>query len=1142
MYREHNQNLTVVGWNHGGYGPLWSYERQGEALDFFDKNGIVVQRQNMFNGRMADYLGGLADPVLFENYQTQLLAFMREDRNHPSIFLWQIDNEIIYINARNLGLTQTVDPLMGAVAKAAMKLDPTRPVTVGGGRCLVTEELPVNGCHYDEAALREYPDEAYTGALLAQSHTTQMTSLHTPWRLVPDRPIFHNEAFFLRGWRPSLFAGLGGEACFAGWESCRQGAGLYAKILSEGYRWQGVGAFQFWLGDDDIAPYYNSWKPVAALCREWNWTFAGGGIAERTLRIFNDTRFPEPITFTWELRVNTKKVGGEMRICKPAPGLAEEFKLTLSLPTVTDRTQGELVLSCVRNGREVFRDTKELWLLPADGGPRPALKAHELAVLDPLGTVKERLKKRGIAFTELSSGAEPPAEARVLVLGANALDSRAATESKWLSFAARGGRVLVLDQAHPLRFTALPADLEPTNLAGRVAFMENIEHPAFKGLGQPDFFTWSTDHQVYRNVYKKASRGARSLAHCDEELGYSCLSACEVNDGLMLLCQLLVGTKLGSDPVAERLFDNLLAYCADYRPLHKSAVVTLDPHSPRGSLLAAAELAAGTAPDPLTAIRAGKADIVVADATAASLQALADSAGEVTAFTRNGGWLFLWGVTPDGLADFNRLVGVQHAIRPYELERVTLANPRDPASLGLTDRDVIMESGEQIFPWAGGTYVINDEFNYIVDLEDVAPFADFPGARSGDFAAARAAVANWPRNVVNGFTSVDAWKLIHYLPTSAPTLSMKLQQPEELVELSLILNTHYSVATRVNLYCDDDPKPVSFEAKVADQRQTFAIVPPRRASAIRVELAEFNETSPTTGIDNLWLRAKRSEEWHQKVKPLLNIGGLVRYPQGQGGVFLCQIHIPTQEVVADNAQKRKNIVTSILKNIGATFANRKVVVAGAGLLYQPVGLNEACNLYLSRNNGWFSDERFDLNHFPVGAHKLSGVDYQVRDFKTSSLPVAIALSGPHLKAPLPETVVNIPVKRKADALFFLHTAKMTDQWSAPGAGDKTPPVIFTYVIHYADGTTAEAPVRYGEGVGNWRQKNPLGLPNATVAWAAPFPGDDSGEQAVVYQMQWVNPRPAIEIATLDVTYDTKSAHRYGVPVVLGISAATSHAH
>ena len=63
-----------------------------------------------------------------------------------------------------------------------------------------------------------------------------------------------------------------------------------------------------------------------------------------------------------------------------------------------------------------------------------------------------------------------------------------------------------------------------------------------------------------------------------------------------------------------------------------------------------------------------------------------------------------------------------------------------------------LESTEQIFGWAADKYMVDDEFTWIVDFDDIAPFCEFPNAKAGDHAAARKAQANWPRNIVNGFS------------------------------------------------------------------------------------------------------------------------------------------------------------------------------------------------------------------------------------------------------------------------------------------------------------------------------------------------------------------------------------------------------
>src|SRR5262249_19066477 len=156
------------------------------------------------------------------------------------------------------------------------------------------------------------------------------------------------------------------------------------------------------------------------------------------------------------------------------------------------------------------------------------------------------------------------------------------------------------------------------------------------------------DHVVYRNAYKKASRGARPLLQCDEELSCTALAECAVGDGLLVLCQAVAGSKLDTDAVAGRLFDNLLFHCATYAPAAKRTAAVFDAADPRLKLLTAAGLKAGRGDDVLAAVGDRANEVVVADAGASNLRALAGHADDVKAFTARGGWLMLWGVTPDG--------------------------------------------------------------------------------------------------------------------------------------------------------------------------------------------------------------------------------------------------------------------------------------------------------------------------------------------------------------------------------------------------------------------------------------------------------------------------------------------------------------
>jgi beta-galactosidase len=109
----------------------WGGMGMNDTLDFMDKSGVPVRRSGIFDGEMASY--GLSEEIevdgrkqrvarkaLFDNWLTQLKAQVRGERNHPSIFIWSIENEIVFINSLNLGQASSVEPAVAAVAREVM--------------------------------------------------------------------------------------------------------------------------------------------------------------------------------------------------------------------------------------------------------------------------------------------------------------------------------------------------------------------------------------------------------------------------------------------------------------------------------------------------------------------------------------------------------------------------------------------------------------------------------------------------------------------------------------------------------------------------------------------------------------------------------------------------------------------------------------------------------------------------------------------------------------------------------------------------------------------------------------------------------------------------------------------------------------
>ncbi|HSH16989.1 MAG TPA: glycoside hydrolase family 2 TIM barrel-domain containing protein, partial [Verrucomicrobiae bacterium] len=365
FYKEKNQT-TMRFW-----GTQWKGLPPEEALDFFDRHGVAVRRSGMLDGQRIGYFAIENDPELkalhgspikmdlMKNWRDQMLAQVRGERNHPSIQLWSLENEWLYINCINLygGLMDTFEAEVRNVSDAVRALDPTRLTMTDGGGANRDQSMPVHGNHYVwDNSVTVYPDLAYDANPTGGGRGR--------WVWDEQRPRFLGEDYFIAGHHPELSA-LGGEAVFAGKAASLPAAGLMARILTEGYRWAEFGAFHFWMNHTDTdRGFYRSFAPRAVFCRQWDGTFASGEQVPRTLGIFNDTRFDDPISLTWSLQIDGRRVAGETAPHSIKAGGNKKFDLTLPMPRVKARTEAEFLLALDVNGREVFRDTKAISILP----------------------------------------------------------------------------------------------------------------------------------------------------------------------------------------------------------------------------------------------------------------------------------------------------------------------------------------------------------------------------------------------------------------------------------------------------------------------------------------------------------------------------------------------------------------------------------------------------------------------------------------------------------------------------------------------------------------------------------------------------------------------------------------------------------
>ena len=1127
----------------------WAGMTQNEALHFFDEQGIPVRKTvSTFDGQMASYKAvetikengkkkQVARKDLHDNWRKQIAARVKYQRNHPSVFVWELDNEVVYINNRNRGWLEETESEFTKAAEMIAELDRQgRGQMVGGGRALLDQSLPVNGTHYEASNLRDYPDMGYT---LDEAWTG--TSPKKPWPMALGKPIFLSEEFFASGPPPSYYSAVMGERAFAGRAEASEGIGLVARMYSEGYRWQALAAFHYWFSGHHDG-YIHSWQPVLALVKEWNRTFASGAKVERTVMVRNDTQYDTPITFKWSFKDDEQTYASGEKELAIEPGLGEIVSIAATMPVVRDRQEGILHLICERGGETVWERKEDFSIINPDAAPIPDVGANDLIVWDDSGSVSSRLRDRDILHRNIDSLEAIPQDYRLLIVGPDTIPEEKSTKQWWLEEAIDDHRIMVLDQQYPLQYHATLADAKGTTHNGRFAFSQDSNHPVFDGLKQSDLSLWSGDHVVYRHIYEKPTVGGKSLIHADDKLGYSAMIQSPTENGLMLLSQMAVGSKLKTEPVAQRLFDNMLNHALTYELIERPAEMLLQQSDPRAELIADTGAAVSQGESLEKALSGNGSKVVIAEASKSNLETLLENKDMLRAFTERGADLMLWNLAPDGLELFNELVGYDHLIRPGAREKVTIRLPRHPLATGMSQSDLRLSAGSiqahQRIEW-----VVDDLFTHVLDLNEIVPFLEGPGIEPDHNGG----------SIANGFTDVENWRYGHYIGMEdgkAKVYEYTLPKPETITSLKIRPNSHYHKIreTKVTFHKKNGQHQVEtlelepFTRK-DNPRQDFDLRA-ENVERITMEFTRLEEGSkPITGIDNLWIHVERPSHYHQRVKPLLNSGGIIYYPMGEGGILLNQLNVKENEQRPSHKEKKQSVIASLLRNVEVEFPTRRIILPGEGMRTDPVSLEAKANVYLTKDQGW--PNRFetltggeDLYHLPIGERTFRGIQFNIRDFLTSPLENGIGLGK---RANLPEKISNIEVGRKADALFFLHTLiadKARDWLGDSGWQKKMPePVIWNYLVHYADGQKKIAKVVLGKGVHQIVRKDGklLDMENAKVAWAAPFDEDKPDKKAAIYTMQWNNPRPNVAIEHIDIILDPQRDDWWGQPLILGIS-------
>ncbi len=416
-----------------------------ERLEWYDRHGIPGRLCTMIDGMFISYnLGNnkngqftLNEPV-WKNFREHMAQVAKAYRNHPSVIEYQVENELVYINGQNLHGGQALDQIEEAMAKVAESgraIDPTRPYGVGGAGDL-SGRLEINEPHYPAGQWDWYPENAYTIERLAP-HVARW-----PWKR--DKPWQVGESAFAA--EIPLGSYVLGDEAYRSRDDANRGKAKYLRMLYGGYRWTGANGFFPW---DILARYDDALKVFQPLyVVPWKQTsrLYGGRENELKFKVMNDTLSDEIVTLEWSYEVNGKVIAGASLPLKIKPGFGKEITLAIEPPRTDQRIDGTLTLR-TRQGTELYEDVRNVPVLP---WIHSIESDSPILVLDTSDTVGPFLDRAGAKFQKIDSLDDLKIANGLLIVGPDSLSARDAFGSALLAFAARGGKVIVLEQENPL--------------------------------------------------------------------------------------------------------------------------------------------------------------------------------------------------------------------------------------------------------------------------------------------------------------------------------------------------------------------------------------------------------------------------------------------------------------------------------------------------------------------------------------------------------------------------------------------------------------------------------------------------------------------------------------------------------------------
>ncbi|MFD1903949.1 glycoside hydrolase family 2 TIM barrel-domain containing protein [Paenibacillus rhizoplanae] len=583
-----------------------------DYLRIADEEGMLIVDETAIYGSSKSM--DAAHPDFIDNCRAHVQRLVQRDKNHPSVILWSVQNEMRWVDGRD-HYKQHIPGLI-QLMKA---LDDTRPVMVEGDNRLVSrQQTEVESRHYNiDGTIAQWDRQV---PLTFGEHggwwyiCPQNSSMYSGMDVYKDSDasaagLAHKERLFVEYARRQGVSGISTFNFVHYFMRAMPEQELklpQADLTTPGPKSAVIPAYSLSLNNGLLPeeyPVYRpnpafaimaaAFKPVTLIAAEYNRCFFDDAPVSRSFDVYNDTLSAQEVTVECEVMQGGRRVHSETFRFRHEPAARQSIRLEWMPEAVhgegagagegtgvgVPAGEGEATLSArLLHGGELMHELEVSYRLLSG-----SCRTEPVEIALPAAYIGSDRDFQAIhALVPALVRAEPEAveslaAGTLLIVGSKMEDKDGSLDRRLRGFVQRGGRLLLLEQLH-----LSPGRLPLTRREFIRAHAGDYGHPVLRGLGAEDLMYWHEELRedgplpIIRAAFEKPVTGDFTLLlECSAgDFGdggdlWSPLLEYRSGAGMFLANQLEIMDHLQRVPQALLLLRSLLQYAG--RAVHAAA-------------------------------------------------------------------------------------------------------------------------------------------------------------------------------------------------------------------------------------------------------------------------------------------------------------------------------------------------------------------------------------------------------------------------------------------------------------------------------------------------------------------------------------------------------------------------------------------